>query len=532
MLLDTNKYFKLDFTHDQLVALLDKLKSNHVLTPDEYDKLHTLFRDIEIFNYDYNNLINKPEIPDHIDKMPGYNDLLAKINEASDLILTKNDEMNARIDTIQLANDTYIDTEELDANNQERDLARDTAIAALDHKIQQLLMNYSLNSEIDKKSDIEHLHKVDEIIGLETRLAELLLNVDYDGRYACIKHIHEDYIKKNGIVENITKEQLNKLQKFDDLIDDINNEINDIEDSYNHVVTMIIDSQKDIGIIEEATIEQGIAIGNLQNSIKDINIITGYLGMKDEDGTLLEDWPMGNTTAEVGGIQENTDLSGLSIKGILKRMLYPDKKPEVYLNIITEPAKDVYEIGESVKINISITVTKTSHPISSIQLFENGSPKETNLKNISEGGTFENIIDEKTITNTLKEGYYKIIVTDSEGMYIEVFSQAINFYLPYYYGVVEENITKDNITVDMVKSMTKKVDAAESKTCIYNTNNQRMVFAYPASQGPLTSILDGNGFENIRAFNSTVVNIDNKEYYVYLNEPNTNSNFKMTYKYN
>ena len=117
-------------------------------------------------------------------------------------------------------------------------------------------------------------------------------------------------------------------------------------------------------------------------------------------------------------------------------------------------------------------------------------------------------------------------------MYIETESKAINFYLPYYYGVVEENITKDNITADMVKLMTKKVDAAESKTCIYNTNNQRMVFAYPASQGPLTSILDGNGFENIRAFNSTVVNIDNKEYYVYLNEPNTNSNFKMTYKYN
>ena len=179
MLLDTNKYFKLDFTHNELVALLDKLKDNHVLTPDEYNKLYTLFRDIERFNYDYNNLINTPEIPDHINKMPGYNDLLAKINEASNLILIKNDEMNARIDTIQLANDTYIDTEELDANNKERDLARDTAIAALDHKIQQLLMDYSLSSEVDKKSDIGHFHEVNEIVGLELRLANLIQNLNY-----------------------------------------------------------------------------------------------------------------------------------------------------------------------------------------------------------------------------------------------------------------------------------------------------------------------------------------------------------------
>ena len=439
MLLDTNKYFKLDFTHDELVALLDKLKVNHILTPDEYNKLHTLFRDIEIFNYDYNNLINKPEIPDHIDKMPGYNDLLAKINEASDLILTKNDEMNARIDKIQLANDTYIDTEELDANNKERDLARDTAIAALDHKIQQLLMDYSLSSEVDKKSDIGHFHEVNEIVGLELRLANLIQNLNYDNLYAAKNHIHENYIEKNEILENITKEQLNKLQQFDDLIDDINNEINDIEDSYNHVVQLVVDSSKTIGSIEQATIEQGFDIENLQESNKEIinnlDLITDFLGMnKNDNNELIDTWQLDKpTTIDVGGIQANTDLDGLSIQEILKRLLYPDKKPEGILTITTNPDKDIFEIGESVVIvKLNITSTKTSNPIASIDIFENGTLLEKIIDGIADGGTKEKVIN-KTITNTLKKGYYKIIITDDKGMYTEIESEALNFYLPYYY---------------------------------------------------------------------------------------------------
>jgi hypothetical protein len=84
--------------------------------------------------------------------------------------------------------------------------------------------------------------------------------------------------------------------------------------------------------------------------------------------------------------------------------------------------------------------------------------------------------------------------------------------------------------------MTKKAEAKGNKTHTYNTNNQRMVFAYPASYGLLTSILDLNGFEQIKAFEKKSITISttdgsNVEYYVYMNNANTNSNFKMTYKF-
>jgi hypothetical protein len=63
-----------------------------------------------------------------------------------------------------------------------------------------------------------------------------------------------------------------------------------------------------------------------------------------------------------------------------------------------------------------------------------------------------------------------------------------------------------------------------------------MVFAYPASYGNLTSILDANGFEQLKAFekvNLPIVNQAGKtiNYYVYMNNANTNSGFNMTYKF-
>ena len=82
MLFDGTKYFKLDYTHEEIVALLEKLKTNHILTLDEYKKLHSIFQDLERFNYDYNNLINTPYIPSISEnEIEEYNKSLKKIRK-------------------------------------------------------------------------------------------------------------------------------------------------------------------------------------------------------------------------------------------------------------------------------------------------------------------------------------------------------------------------------------------------------------------------------------------------------------------
>ena len=102
-----------------------------------------------------------------------------------------------------------------------------------------------------------------------------------------------------------------------------------------------------------------------------------------------------------------------------------------------------------------------------------------------------------------------------------------------YYGVVDNGVTP---SADMIKNMEKKVAAKGSQTCTFNLNKQCAVFAYPASYGNLTSILDPNNFEQIRGFTTTVVSVvgvDGKaqNYNVYIGPANTNTGFKMTFKF-
>ena len=63
-----------------------------------------------------------------------------------------------------------------------------------------------------------------------------------------------------------------------------------------------------------------------------------------------------------------------------------------------------------------------------------------------------------------------------------------------------------------------------------------MVFAYPKAHGKLKSILDPNNFENLAAFTCHEVKVTGldgteQDYYVYVNNASTMTNFKMTFYY-
>ena len=63
-----------------------------------------------------------------------------------------------------------------------------------------------------------------------------------------------------------------------------------------------------------------------------------------------------------------------------------------------------------------------------------------------------------------------------------------------------------------------------------------MVIAYPKSYGVLSSILDPNGFEQLSSFTcleKSIVGLDgtSQQYYVYVNDASTNTNFKMSFYY-
>ena len=109
----------------------------------------------------------------------------------------------------------------------------------------------------------------------------------------------------------------------------------------------------------------------------------------------------------------------------------------------------------------------------------------------------------------------------------------INFYYPYYFGIVEENQV---ITSDLFANFTKKIEAKGTKTNSYTTNNQCMLIAYPKSYGALRKILDQNSFDVTNTFIRSEINVigldkTSQIYYVYVNNASAVADFKITFQY-
>jgi hypothetical protein len=240
------------------------------------------------------------------------------------------------------------------------------------------------------------------------------------------------------------------------------------------------------------------------------------------------------TTQTVGGLDKGMDISGLSIHSILERILLPDIKPEA--TMVTNPNKTVYEKGETATIkNITINITLGSNPIKIVKLFVNGEQVQSQTPINTEGTTSVVFELNESINDSKKEGHYRVVIEDEKGYSITINSKAINFYYPSYYGIASENTTLDSLTESLIKGMTKKVEAKGDKTYAYTTEQQHMIYAYPKSYGELASIIDMNGFNVTGSFEKKIISINTadgmQDYYVYMNNASTSTNFKMTFKF-
>ena len=239
----------------------------------------------------------------------------------------------------------------------------------------------------------------------------------------------------------------------------------------------------------------------------------------------------------LGGITMGEDLNNVSIHEILTKLLYPYVEPTIYANLIYEPSnRTIFEYGEIVEIiGISTDIVRKSKDIISISFLRDGYMLDSYTANVSYGGqfikTFSYPIEIKMpINNT----YFQVKATDANNTIVVANTKALNFYYPYYYGIIEETQEIDSY---MVREMlNKQVDIKGNKTFTFSPKNQRIVMAYPKEYGELKSILDPNGFEQIASFNCIELDIeclDNtiQTYYVYYNKPSTNRNFRMSFYY-
>lgn len=92
-------------------------------------------------------------------------------------------------------------------------------------------------------------------------------------------------------------------------------------------------------------------------------------------------------------------------------------------------------------------------------------------------------------------------------------SVDITYHYASYIGVVANGATVDAAAV---KALTKSIEWGKGKTSAISQTNQKIVYAYPASYGDLTSIKDGNGFQGFNGYTKQTLTIDGQNYNVYV----------------
>lgn len=221
-------------------------------------------------------------------------------------------------------------------------------------------------------------------------------------------------------------------------------------------------------------------------------------------------------TVAVGGVAEGTTfLVGDDLTTIMKSLLVKYVGPVVQIGTTSPKLLEVGTVLNDVELEIS--VTKKSESIASVVLSDETGELQS-FSNVENGGSFTynvaTIDFDKTFTVVANDGKSNISK-----------SLTFNFVNPYYYG---ESATND-ITIDM-NSYTKLIETKGTKSVTFNSDNEYLVFMYPATYSDLKSIKDENGFETIDAWTKRTVEVNGTSYTAYVSNTLTTINIKYTFE--
>lgn len=294
----------------------------------------------------------------------------------------------------------------------------------------------------------------------------------------------------------------------------------------------------------EANEEQGIQAAEPTGIFKEMET---FALKADEDAREI----FGNNTAivqEIGGIQKGQVLGDLTVKEVLNKLLFPQVAPQIKLTIY---GNGVYEKGQEVTIRGGyIQTTKGSGNINTIGLskFDKNWRESSVFSYYADGNEkyqkdfvyrFED--EQKTI--------FPLTVTEDTQFRARIFCNvggpggysqdgdwnSVKFVYPFYVGVCAEDAVIDEA---LVKGLTKKVHRGITTTSTFTCDNQRIIFAQPKNDTipRINTIKDSNGFEIIDSFTVMEMQITGldgtaQDYYVFVNEPSTVTNFKVVFDY-
>jgi len=276
----------------------------------------------------------------------------------------------------------------------------------------------------------------------------------------------------------------------------------------------------DDGTVQNSTlfVQNGLSVVNIEvnddNTItcvlSDGSSVTSSTAIKGGDSTLAD--PLTANVA-IGNVTSGKNYpAGTSLEDIVRDMLVQYIKPSVMLTL--NPATALYDAAaDSVaSITLNAAATKQSSNIAKVDFYVNGSLVNTVTSGITNGGNCSYIYAPAAPITTDTD--FRAVVTDVDGG-TGVSTKSIAFIGQSYYGIVGSDV--DAPTADEVKALSKTLKNTNDYTYSNITMDfQKIVYAYPASLGALTSILDANNIQYLNSYTRQDLTIDGIAYYVYV----------------
>ncbi len=198
----------------------------------------------------------------------------------------------------------------------------------------------------------------------------------------------------------------------------------------------------------------------------------------------------------------------LNLEGIRAALLYIFQFSYLgpLISLAASGSGTVREKGATVSsTTLTATTTKRSDPIALVEFFRNGSEIAQNDPATNPGGGAEVYVDGVSFSDTTS--FFARATDDgSTGGPSTVTSNTVTFTFvyPYYFGPA-----LPGRTAAQVAALTKdiRVSTANLNKVFTAAGGDVYYFAYPASYGALTSILDENGFETFSSWTLRTENI-------------------------
>jgi len=233
---------------------------------------------------------------------------------------------------------------------------------------------------------------------------------------------------------------------------------------------------------------------------KKVDIVTvGIQGPMGGGGVVYSN--VNATPFTVGGIAAGTTFSNVPLAEMWNKLLYPYQAPSISLG--ASPSSGVREFGTSVS-NVLLTAhpTERTNPITSYKFYkDNVLLQDSMLLTYQDTG----------IVNTTTT--YKLTITDGTSTVSS--TKIFTYVYPFYWGVGAKGLT-----AAQVAGLTQSTTTRGTKTVTTSPTFEVFYFAYPASYGQLTSILDPTDFEVIADYlvrSENIVGLDGNAvpYYIY-----------------